>query len=161
MRRAATLAAAFVMLGAATLSAQAANFSGTWTRDTTGMGAMNGGGGGGRQGGGGGGPITITMDAKTMTITRTTPNGEMKTIYNLDGSDSKNTTQGRGGAVEVVSKAKWDGSKLVVTSSQDMNGTAVTRTVTYSLDVGMLVQTTTGPGRDGTAQTTTIKYKKG
>ena len=161
MRRAVSLAAAFVMLGAATLSAQAANFSGTWTRDTTGMGAMQQ--GGGRQGGGGGGPMTITMDAKTMTITRTTPNGETKQIFNLDGSDSKNMQPGRqGGApTEIVSHAKWDGAKLVVTTTRDFNGTAMTTTAVYSLDGGKLVIATTNPPRNGgEATTTTVKYNK-
>src|SRR5579862_1051328 len=110
MRRVVTLAAAAVMLGAATLSAQAPNFSGTWTRDTTGMGAM--GGGGGR--GGGGGPMTITQSDTTLTISRSMGGNDVKSVYNLDGSDSKNTTQGRGGPVESTSNAKWTGASLTV-----------------------------------------------
>ena len=108
--------------------------------------------------------MTITMDAKTMTITRTQGQNEVKTVYNLDGSDSKNMQTGRGGAagVEVTSHAKWDGAKLVITTTQDMGGTAVTRTVTYSVDGKQLVQATTGPGRgDPTPVTTTVKYNKG
>ena len=33
-------------------------------------------------------------------VVRTGPNGEIKSAYNLDGSESKNTMQGRGGTVE-------------------------------------------------------------
>ena len=37
--------------------------------------------------------------------------------YKLDGTESKNTMMGRGGTpMESVSTAKWDGSKLVITT---------------------------------------------
>ena len=42
--------------------------------------------------------MTITQDSKTLTITRTTRGGESKHVYNLDGSESRNTIAGgRGG----------------------------------------------------------------
>ena len=51
--------------------------------------------------------VTIAQDAKTITITRTTQQGETKSVYNLDGSESKNC-DGRGGAAtDVISHAKW------------------------------------------------------
>src|SRR5215204_1982079 len=101
MRRVATIigTAAVVML-ATSVFAQTPNFAGKWTRDaekTTAMmpaGAPAGGGGGG----GGGGDMTITQDAKTLVISRMVQEMEMKTTYNLDGSPSKNTGMGRGGA---------------------------------------------------------------
>ncbi|MCE7885311.1 MAG: hypothetical protein DYH08_15890 [Actinobacteria bacterium ATB1] len=37
--------------------------------------------------------------------------------YNLDGSESKNMMMGRGGQTEQVSKAKFDGNKLVITTT--------------------------------------------
>ncbi len=120
----------------------------------------------GRGGGGGGGlgqAATLTQDAKTLTITRTTQNGEVKTVFNLDGSDSKNMMQGRGGQTEQVSKAVWDGNKLVVTTSFTMGENAVTRTQAFTLDAsGQLVVSTTAPGRGGGEPTTTVMtYKKG
>lgn len=157
-----------LMLGALALIVAAApataqdkpNFSGTWTLVTD-PNAPNPGRGGGGGGLGQGG--TITQDAKTFTITRTTPNGEIKIVYNLDGSESKNMMMGRGGQTEQVSKATWDGNTLVVTTNFSMGETAVTRTEKYSLDAsGQLVTATTAPGRGGgEPQTTTRTYKKG
>ena len=157
-----------LMLGALALIVAAApataqdkpNFSGTWTLVTD-PNAPNPGRGGGGGGLGQGG--TITQDAKTFTITRTTPNGEIKIVYNLDGSESKNMMMGRGGQTEQVSKATWDGNTLVVTTNFSMGETAVTRTEKYSLDAsGQLVIATTAPGRGGgEPQTTTRTYKKG
>ncbi len=113
-------------------------------------------GGGGGRGGGGGGDITITQDAKTLVISRMVQEAEIKTTYNLDGSPSKNTGMGRGGApgAEMTSTAKWDGAKLVITQE---NGP----TITYSMDGAWLVVATTRPARDGgPATTTTVYYKK-
>ena len=166
MRRVATIlgTAAVVML-ATSVFAQAPNFAGKWTRDAEKTaaampaGAPAGGGGGRGGGGGGGGDITITQDAKTLVISRMVQEMEMKTTYNLDGSESKNTGMGRGGApgVEQVSKAKWDGAKLVITTTT-ANGESTT---TYSLDGAWLVQTTLAPGRDGGPGTPrTTFYKK-
>jgi hypothetical protein len=119
---------------AASVFAQTPNFAGKWTRDAektaAAMPAGAPAGGGGRGGGGGGmggGDITITQDAKTLVISRMVQEMEMKTTYNLDGSESKNTGMGRGGApgVEQVSKAKWDGNKLVITTTTP-NGESTT-----------------------------------
>jgi hypothetical protein len=106
---------------------------------------------------------TLTQDASTLTITRTTQQGEVKMVYNLDGSESKNMVQGRGGQTEQVSKAAWDGSKLVITTAFTMGGNSVTRTQTFALDAsGQLVVSTTAPGRGGGEPvTTTQTYKKG
>jgi hypothetical protein len=160
MRRVATaIGTAAVVLMATSVFAQTPNFAGKWTRDAEKTAAANpnaGGGGGGRGGGGGmGGDITITQDAKTLVISRMIQDTELKTTYNLDGSPSKNTGMGRGGAAgtETTSTAKWDGAKLVVTTD---NG----QTTTFSMDGAWLVQTTTRPGRDGGAATTTTTYFK-
>jgi hypothetical protein len=143
---------------ATSVFAQTPNFAGKWTRDAEKTAAMMpagapAGGGGGR-GGGGGGDITITQDAKTLVISRMQGENEVKTTYNLDGSPSKNTMMGRGGQTEVTSTAKWDGSKLVITSD---NG----QTLTISMDGAWLVQATTRPGREGGAAiTNTVYFKK-
>lgn len=165
MRRVATmLGTAAIVMMAASVYAQAPDFSGTWTVDAEKTAAMApagapAGGGGGRGGGGGGGrgggPAVFKQDAKTLTITRTMGENQIVTTYNLDGSPSKNAGRGQGGATEVTSTAKWDGAKLVVTSD---NG----QTITYSMDGAWLVQSTTRPGRDGgPAITTATYYKKG
>ena len=161
MRRNALVVGALSLVFAAQI-AQAQdkpNFSGSWTVVADPNAAPTGGRGGG---GGLGQAATITQDAKTLTVTRTTQNGEVKLVYNLDGSESKNMVQGRGGQTEQVSKATWDGAKLVISTNLMMGENAVTRTQTMSLDAtGQLVVTVSGPGRGGEVMTTTQTYKKG
>ena len=165
MRRvAAVLSTAAVLMWSVGVFAQAKpSFAGKWVREApaTPPAGGGGGGGGGRQGGGGGGgwgaENTITQDASTLTVEYTQGQNPVKLTYKLDGSESKNTMQGRGGAMEQVSKATWDGAKLkIVTTTQ--NGD-VTRVV--GLEAGNLVIETTSPGREGGApMTTKATYKK-
>jgi hypothetical protein len=161
MRKHALIVGALSLVFAATVAqAQQPNFSGTWTLvpdpNAAGGGGRGGGGGGLGQGG------TIAQDAKTLTITRTTQAGEVKIVYNLDGSESKNMMAMRGGQVEQVSKAAWEGNTLVVTTNYTMGENAVTTKSVYSLDAsGQLVVATTAPGRGGGEPTTTTRtYKK-
>jgi hypothetical protein len=110
--------AAAVLAVATVAWAQKPDFSGTWTLDPASAPA-GGGGGGGRGGGRGGlGPgATVKQTATELTIERTMGDNKVTTTYNLDGSESKNTMMGRGGeSMEVVSTAKWDGPKLVITT---------------------------------------------
>jgi hypothetical protein len=165
MSRATLVVGAAVALLSSNAFAQAkVNFTGTWTRivDST---AMGGGGGGGRGGGRGGlgNAPTISQDDKTLTITRAMQGGEVKSVYNLDGSDSKNTITMGGQSVEQTSKAKWDGDKLVIATSYSFNGNNLETTQVLSIDAsGNLVVQTTAPGRGGGAPvTTTANYKKG
>jgi hypothetical protein len=106
---------------------------------------------------------SIAQEAATLTITRTTPGGEVRTVYRLDGSESRNSfTMGGGNAVESVSRARWDGNKLVVTTTTNMQGNAVETTMTLSLDGQNLVVESTAPGRGGGAPTPmTLRYTKG
>ena len=161
MRRMAFIAGALALVVAAApaVAQEKPNFAGSWTMVPD-PNAPQGGGRGGM--GGLGQAFTITQDATTLTITRTTQNGEVKMVYNLDGSESKNMMQGRGGQMEQVSKAVWDGSKLVITTNLNMGGNPVTRTQTFTLDgSGQIVVVTSGPGRGGEQMTTTVTYKKG
>jgi len=149
-----------LVLAATTAVAQdKPNFSGSWTLVADPNAPAPGRGGGG----GLGAAATLTQDAKTLTITRTTQQGEVKTVFNLDGSESKNMMMGRGGQTEQVSKAVWEGNTLVVTTNFTMGENAVTRTQKFMLDAtGQLVVATTSPGRGGGEPTTTTQtYKKG
>ena len=175
MRRIAAMlgAAAMVLLVSSTVSAQAPNLSGTWVAEAPAGGAAagGGGGGGGRGGGGGGGgafncgqECTIVQDAKTLTIKR--PAGAQGAapadiVLNLDGSDSKIMQPGRQGGepTATVAKAKVDGSKIVVTRTIDMQGTAVTATQTISLEAGKLT-IVTNSGREGSTPQTRTYSKK-
>ena len=172
MRRLGTMFGTVAMLMfVAGVFAQGKDFSGTWTVDADKTAAANpaapagGGGGGGRAGGGGGGgrggggPMTIAMDAKSLKITTTGPNGDTVATYALDGTVSKNAG-GRGGETET--KCSWDGSKLKMdTTSQGQNGPQTT-TAWYYLDSGSLVREQAIAARgDVPASTRKTIYKKG
>ncbi len=60
--------------------------------------------------------------------------GEQKVVYNLDGTESKNPLTFNGNTIERSSKVKWDGAKLVITTTTNFNGTANESTQTWSLD---------------------------
>jgi hypothetical protein len=156
------------------LSAQAKpSFAGKWTLvpDANAAAAPAGGGGGrggGRGGGFGGGGFcgmecTITQDANTLVVSRTTQAGETKTTYTLDGKPAKNTVNAGGNAMESTSTATWDGAKLSISTSRDFNGQTTTTKMVLSMDAtGQMVVETTAPGRNGGEPTTTKQmFKKG
>src|ERR1051326_5595180 len=87
------------------------DFSGTWTMDAAKSDPAPQGRGGG---GGGGGPVTIKTTGTELAVTSEGRGGPQTMTYKLDGSESTNQVMGRGGAQEVKSKAKWDGSSLVI-----------------------------------------------
>ena len=164
------LGVASLLVGATQLMAQAKpSFAGSWTLVPDPAAAADA--GGARRGGGGGGfgglgnAATIAQDASTLTITRTTQAGETKSVYKLDGSESKNTMAGRNGAAgtETTSTAKWDANKLVISTNVNFNGTAITTSMSLSLDAsGQLIVESSGFGRGGAAPTPTkTTYKKG
>jgi hypothetical protein len=173
MRRNFLVVAVVLMFGAAaSLAAQAKpDFSGKWVMDPASApaapagGGGGGGRGGGRGGGGGGGfgqEFTAKQDAKMLMISRMQGDQTVTAMYNLDGSESKNTTQGRGGPQEQVSKAMWDGAKLVITTQLNFGGNAIEQKQTLSMEGGNLVVEQSRPGRDGGAPTVTkVVYKKG
>ena len=135
------------------------NFQGVWTPQAPAAGAAPpaGGGGGGR---GGGGPMTVTQTATQLTIERTMGQNTLKTVYNLDGTESKNERPGRGGGEPTVqtSTTKWDGAKLVITTKFEGPNGPVEQVQTWSLTAeGNLV--TEQPGQGGNVRTTV--YSKG
>jgi hypothetical protein len=155
---------AAAVLAVATLAwAQKTDFSGTWTLDpeASGMAAGGGapGGGGGRGGGRGGGlgqGGTVKQTATELTVERTMGDNKVTSTYKLDGSESKNSMMGRGGAtVESVSTAKWDGPALVITTKMDMGNGPQESTQKWSLAGNVLtIETTNARG------TQKMVYKK-
>lgn len=159
--------AAVILSFAAGAYAQAKpDFSGKWMMDPASAPAPPA-GGGGRGGGRGGGAgfgqeFMATQNAKTLTITRTQGDNTITATYNLDGSESKNSVQGRGGPQEQVSKAMWDGSKLSITTTLNFGGNSIEQKRVLSLEGGNLVIEQTNPGRDGGPPTMAkLVYKKG
>ena len=142
-----------VLLSAVTL-AQAPNFTGKWAvvADPASPGP-----------GGLGQSAVIKQDATTLTVTRTTPMGEVTSIYKLDGSESKNTLNIQGTAIDQLSKVKWDGGTLKVDTSMSFDGNPVNVTMAMSLDTsGNLVVVSTRPDFQGGGAPITTKatYKK-
>ena len=151
---------AAAVLAVATLAwAQKPDFSGTWTLDPAASegGAAPGGGGGGRGGGRGGlgQGGTVKQTADTLTVERSIGDNKITSTYKLDGSESKNQMMGRGGAVESVSTAKWDGAALVITTKMDMGNGPQESTQKWSLAGDVLtIETTNARG------TQKMVYKK-
>jgi hypothetical protein len=150
MKRARIGIIATAVLAVATIAfAQAKpDFSGSWAPEVDPAAAAapaGGGGGGGR--GMGGGPMTVKQTATELSVERQGRGGAVTTVYKLDGSESKITM----GQMEGTATAKWDGSKLVITTKAGENE----NTQTWSLAGGVLTIDRTG-GR-GPSST---KYKK-
>jgi hypothetical protein len=145
MRRKLAMTAALVVALAVAGYAQKPDFSGTWTPDPAPDAAAGGGGGGG--GRGMAGPMTVTQTATELKIERQGPNGAVTQSYKLDGSESDMQM----GQMTAKVSAKWDGSKLVITTKSERGE----QTQTWSLADGKLKIDRTG-GR-GPSSTT---YKK-
>jgi len=171
MRRMASVVAAIAVVCLASgLSAQAPSFAGKWTLVPDPNAPAGGGGGRGGRGGGGFGQFcgmecTITQDATSLTVSRTTQAGETKTTYKLDGTESKNTQDmGGRGSLTSVSKATVSGGKILITTSTDMSafgGSTQEAKLTLSLEGGSLIVERTAPGfQDPTPVTTKQTYKK-
>lgn len=119
------------------------DFSGTWTLDTARSDpAPQGRGGGGT----GGGSVTIKQTGTELAITSEGRQGPQTMTYKLDGSESANQVMGRGGAQAVKSTAKWDGASLVIDTTRDFQGMAITTHEVRRLDNGgkdLIVETAT------------------
>ena len=148
MRRKLGMTAALVVALAVAGYAQKPDFSGVWTPDVDPAAAARhrpGGGGGGR---GGGGPMTVKQTATELSVERRAATAPRRRSYKLDGSESEDAD---GPAMTAKVSAKWDGSKLVITTKTDSGE----QTQTWSLADGKLKVDRTG-GR-GPSSTT---YKK-
>src|SRR5688572_20289759 len=111
-------------LPTALLAQAKTDFSGTWTFDEakSDPAPARAGGGGGRGGGRmGGAPataMTIKQTPTELSMDRTTAQGAQTVVLKLDGTDSQNTI----GMGPATSKAVWDGARLVVTTTQTVQG---------------------------------------
>lgn len=154
-----TVIAALLTSSLAVLAQTRPNFAGKWTLvpDPNAPAA----GGRGRGMGGLGQTFTATQDEKTLTVVTSNPQvGDIKAVYNLDGSETKNPITFGGNTVDRTSKVKWDGAKLIVTSTSNFQGNAVETTQAWSLDASgtLTVESTSNFG--GNPTTTKAQYKK-
>ena len=150
-----------LVIAGASMSAQSKpSFAGKWTMvpDPNAPAA----GGRGRGGFGGlGQEFTAAQDDKTLTVTTNNPQlGELKSVYNLDGTESKNPLNFGGQSVDRVSKVKWDGAKLVITTTINFNGTPAETSQSWMLDAtgNLVVESTSNFG--GNPTSTKATYRK-
>jgi len=150
--------AAIVTSSLAVLAQTRPNFAGKWTLVPDPNAAAPAGRG---RGGGLGQVFTAAQDEKTLTVITSNPQvGDIKAVYNLDGSETKNPITFGGQTVERTSKVKWDGAKLIITSTTNFQGNTAETTQAWSLDASgtLTVESTNNFG--GTPTTTKAQYKK-
>jgi hypothetical protein len=161
MKRVLSVAAILTLvISGVSMSAQSKpSFAGKWTVVPD----PNAAAAGGRGMGGGLGPeLTAVQDDKTLTVTTNSSQlGEVKTVYNLDGSESKNPINFGGQTVDRVSRVKWDGAKLVITTTISFNGNPAETTQTWTLDGSGNLVIETSSNFTGTPTTAKATYKKG
>ena len=148
---------AVVIAGVAVSAQSKPSFAGKWTMVPESVAAAGATG----RGSGLGQEFTAVQDDKTLTVTTNNPQlGELKTVYNLDGSESRNPINFGGQTVDRVSKVKWDGAKLVITTSVNFSGNVGETTQSWILDgTGNLVVETSS-NLTGTPTTSKATYKK-
>jgi hypothetical protein len=153
MRPALSVFAAFAVVTAGIgVSAQAKpDFSGKWTLVPDPNASAARGRGGPGLAGDLGLEFKVAQDEKTLTVTTVNPRtGEVKSVYNLDGSETKNPlTSNRGTTIVRVSKAKWNKSKLVLTTRTNYQGSAAETKQIWALDASgnLIVESTTSSYR--------------
>jgi hypothetical protein len=107
--------------------------------------------------------LTVTQDAKTMTVTTTTQMGEVKTMYSLDGTETKSPFDFNGNTIDRVTKTAWDANKLLLTINSSFNGQSFESKAVWSLgaDGALQIEATRPDFQGGGAPVTTkASYKK-
>jgi hypothetical protein len=196
MRRAYFFVAAAIVVGCAAVAmAQAKpDFSGRWTTDpdpaaapqaaappagaTGRAGAPPAAGGqrGGRagdMGSGWGSTITITQDAARLTVeyaffSRGDMQPPLKFVYNLDGSETKNSVMMGRGIQGQISKTAWEGDRLAITTTHTFPDPAggkptmvdVKQVLLLESPTSLAVETTRTTPLGGPAKTTRTVYRK-
>jgi hypothetical protein len=156
------MAVVTLVFAGASVSAQSKpNFAGKWTLVPDPNAAQAAGGRGRGMGGGLGQEFAAAQDDKTLTVTSSNPQmGDMKSVYNLDGTETKNPLTFGGQTVERVSKVKWDGAKLVITTTINFNGNGIETTQSWMLDPSGALVIESASNFNGTPTTTKSTYKK-
>jgi hypothetical protein len=154
-------------------SAQQASFAGRWVLapDPAPTAQRGGRPAPANQGTGWGSDLTITQDATTLTIEYARfGRGDMqpptKLVYRLDGSESRNTVNVGRGPQEQVSRARWEGDRLILTTVHrfTVQGQAMTSETTRVLSLespaSLAIETTYSAVMGGPSSTVRSVYKK-
>jgi hypothetical protein len=185
MRRLLVVTLSAALSGAATAAAAQTDFSGRWTTDpdpaTAPEGPQRGGrGAGGGRGGargdmgsGWGSTISVTQNADSLTVeyvffSRGDLQPPLRFVYNLDGSETKNTVMMGHGLQTQVSRTRWDGARLVITTrhafvdpaTNKPATTEVTQTLSLESPTSLVVEVTRAGVGGGPATTTRTVYRK-
>jgi hypothetical protein len=124
-------------------------------------------------GSGWGSTITIAQDGNTLSVeyaffARGDMQPPLRYVYALDGSETKNSVMmGRGIQVQ-LSKAMWDGEKLVITTWHNFanpeNGQPMTsevrRTLSLESATALVIETVRSGVLGGPSSTTRTVYRK-
>ena len=150
-------AVTFVLLATAIAAAQSAqakpSFAGKWALADPGAAA---------------GPMTsptmtVTQDEKVFTLVTASQMGEIKTVFNLDGTEGKSPIEIQGMTIPRTTKSAWDGNKLVLTTVSDIQGQSFETKQVWALNAdGTVTIDSTRPDFQGGGAPVTAKlvYKK-
>ena len=108
--------------------------------------------------------LVVSDDGKVLTLISTSQMGESKTVYNLDGSPAQSPLDFNGTKIDRTTKAAWDGTKLLLTTTSDFGGMSfeIKQVLSLATDGTLSVQATFPDFQGGGAPTTsTATYKKG
>src|SRR5215510_6667840 len=125
-------------------------------------------------GSGWGNTITLTQNATALTLEWVIfSRGDLQPpptfVYPLDGSEHTNAVRMGRGSEKQVSRASWDGGRLVITTKQSFPNLVegqtgeivVTRTLSLESPTTLVVETTRNGVLGGNASTTRTVYTKG
>ena len=127
MKRALLTAIIAVVIIPFTARAQAKpDFSGTWARDAAKSDPA--------QSRGGSSSHTIRQTATEIAVTIAGRGGPETSIYKLDGSESTNQVQSPEGPLAVKGTAKWEGARLVIETTREIQGMTITTREVRTLD---------------------------
>lgn len=167
MRRAAVLSAAALLLVGGSAFAQAKpNFAGRWVilPDSTSPAQQQGMPRGGAAMGGLSEEALIEQDDKMLSIFRQLNFGPTKTVFTLDGSETRQSLDiGNGNMVDLTLTAKWEGARLHCSTWVNLQGQGFEIVLNLSLDEkGNLVSEHITPamGNNNPGGTEIAKYKK-
>lgn len=160
-----------ILLVTALLAQEHPNFAGQWTVATS-TEPGNRGPARGDMGSGWGSPITVTQDATRLTVeyaffSRGDMQPPLRFVFALDGTETKNTVMMGNGIQAQLSKTRWDGNKLVITTIHSFrnpeNGQPMTSEVRQTLSLesnNLIVETTRNGVLGGAPSTTRVTYNK-
>lgn len=138
MKTLARIATAAAMLAVVAGAQQKPNFSGRWVVVSPEKGA--------------GTEQIVKHDDKTLSTEHASEGGGHRMIYQLDGVERRNAMPSHGAEIVILSKAMWDGDRIVITSQASYpNGMKTQSKEVWSLDAqGRLVIDFTESGPGGT-----------